>query len=153
MIIIVLMSVSIVHGQLKERNKFDIRSEILRPLNNPMSGLGFIDMSKFNMDQSFSMSFFSSGENSISQALYLNTINYQFSDPLSISLQWGIRNYPHNTYAGTNQIFQNGLFFSGAEINYRPSDKFQMRLQVSQQPYNRYHSPYRSWYESFDVEE
>ena len=148
-LMLILIAVDITYGQLKDNNQFDIRSELLRPLNDPMRGLGFIDMSKFNMDHSVSMSFLSSGGNSLSQAMYLNTISYQFSDPLSVSLQWGIRSFPHNTFAGTNnQLFQNGLFFSGAEIEYKPSDTLHMKFEVSQRPYYNYYSRYRPWYDS-----
>jgi len=150
-VIIIFLLANISYGQLKDQNSFDIRKELLNPLNNSIQGLGFLDMSKLNMDHSFSMSVFSAGGGSLSQALYLNTMSYQISDPLSVAVQWGIRNVPHNSF-GNNQIFQNGLFFSGAQIEYKPSDNFHMKFEVSRQPY-QYYSRYRPWYDTFRNED
>ena len=70
---------SIVFGQLKRQdNPIQINKEIRRPVINNISGLGFFDPAKFNMSHSFSMSYFTAGNNSLSRGVYLNTLSYHF---------------------------------------------------------------------------
>lgn len=142
-------------GQLKSQDKpVEISQEILRPSQNSFMGLSIFDPSKFSMTHSFSMSFFSVGGKGLSQGLYLNTMTYQIANPLMLRLQWGIQNYAYNSLAKNNPLFQNGLFLSGAELQYKPSDKLEMRIQFSSMPnymYNSYwydnsYRPYRNWF-------
>ncbi|MDZ7330445.1 MAG: hypothetical protein ONB31_00530 [candidate division KSB1 bacterium] len=127
-----------------------ISQELVRPQSNPFMGLSLLDPSKLHMSHSFSMSFFSMDGKGVSQGLYLNTLTYQIANPLLFRLQWGIQSYPYNTLSKNHPAFQSGLFLSGAELLYKPSDKFEMKFQINQTPYyNRYGSgwyrnPYRS---------
>lgn len=146
LVFIILLLPALASAQLKKQSEpLDLKQELLRPLNENNIGLGLIDFSKLSMSHSVSMSYFSMGGQSLSQSMYLNTMNYQVSDPLSVQLQWGVRNFPHNTFGNNAPALQNGFFISGAEINYKPSDKFQMKLQYSSQPsryyYNNYSNP------------
>ena len=122
-----------VMGQLKSQDKpVEISEEIIRPSQNSFMGLSIFDPSKFNMTHSLSMSFFSVGGKGVSQQLYLNTMTYQIANPL----------------------FQNGFFLSGAELQYKPSDKLEMRVQFSSMPnymynnywYNNSYRPYQNWF-------
>jgi hypothetical protein len=102
------------------------------------------------MSHSFSLSYFSFGGQSISQSMYLNTLNYQISDPLSLSVQWGIRAFPHNTLGNNSTLLNGGLFFSGAELNYRPTDNLFIKFEVNRMPYyNSYRYPYRPYQSNF----
>ncbi len=158
MLIIALVP-CLVLGQLKRQDKpVQIKQEIVRPYQNPYFGLSIFDPSKFSMSHSFSMSFFSVGGKGVSQGLYLNTMSYQIANPLLLRVQWGIQNYPYNSLAKNHPAFQNGFFLSGAELQYKPSDKFEMRLQVNSMPnymYNGYwyQNPYRSSWNSFGDED
>lgn len=142
-------------GQLKSQDKpVQIKTEIIQPNQNSFMGLSIFNPSKFSMSHSFSMSFFSVGGKGVSQGLYLNTLSYQIANPLLLRVQWGIQNYPYNSLAKNNPAFQSGFFLSGAELQYKPSDKFEMRLQVNNMPnymYNNYwyensYRPYRNWF-------
>lgn len=144
MLIFIIFNVAL--GQLKDQNKpVNIKNEIIKPGLNYWSIFGLIDPSRISMSHSYSMSFFSMGGKGLSQSLYLNTLKYQIADPLSLKVQWGIRNYPYNSFAKDSPLFNSGLFFSGAELNYRPSDNLFLKLQYNAQPlYNYYYGyPYR----------
>ncbi|MBD3290566.1 hypothetical protein GF337_17305 [candidate division KSB1 bacterium] len=140
-------------GQLKRQNEaIDIKSAIIEPLSNSISGIGLIDPSKLSMSHSFSMSYFSFGGNSLSQSMYLNTIRYQIADPLTFRIQWGIQNFPHNnTMMANHPAFKGGPFISGAELDYRPTDNIQVKFQYSRMPgyYDRYRNPYYSPFNNF----
>lgn len=140
-------------GQLKNQDKpVAIQQELVRPQGNEFFGLGWLDPSRFTMSHSISMSYFSVGDGSVSQSLYLNTMTYQIASPLMLRVQWGIQNFPHNSLAKNNPMFQGGFFLSNAELKYKPSDKFEMKLQFQQAPYSmvnpyrydRFYSPFRS---------
>ncbi|MBN1481503.1 hypothetical protein EH223_03985 [candidate division KSB1 bacterium] len=97
-------------------------------------GIIGIDMSRFSMSHSYSMSYMSVGGRGFTQGLYLNTMSYQFSIPLTVSLQLGMA---HNPFQGnqTASILQNGFFLSGAQIRYKPSAKTTIQLDFRQMPY------------------
>jgi len=145
-VIIVLIIPYLVFGQLKSQDKpVRIKQEIVQPIQDKFLGLSIFDPSKFSMSHSISMSYFTLGGKGISQSLYLNTMSYQIASPLLLRVQWGIQNFPYNTLAKNNPVFESGLFLSGAELQYKPSDKLEMRLQFNRMPnymYNRY------WYDN-----
>lgn len=144
-IIIVLITALIpysVIAQLKSQDKpVQIKHEITQPIKDQLLGLSIFDPSRFNMSHSFAMSYFSLGGRGISQSLYLNTMSYQIASPLLLRVQWGIQNFPYNSLAKDHPAFQSGFFLSGAELQYKPNDKFQMRLQLNNMP-NYMYNPY-----------
>lgn len=132
-------------GQLKEQTKPPSFSQLLtQGLSAPrgLAGLLGLNPNRFTMQQSYSLSYLSAGGNGYSQGLYLNTMSYQVSDPLSVSLQWGMMNQPLGTL-GVSPLYQSGFFFSGANVEYKPSDKFSVGLQINSYPASNYYSPYR----------
>ncbi len=141
LVILAMLIPCLVSAQLKSQDKpVQIKKELLQPADSYL-GFTLLDPSRLTMRHSVSMSYFSMGGRGLSQALYLNTMCYQFSNPLSLSVQWGIQNFPYNSFSKDNPLFQNGFFLSGAELKYQPSDKFEMRLQYSNMPgvYNHYY--------------
>ena len=156
--LIVTLAPYTVSGQLKSQDKpVQIKQEIVRPYQDQYVGLSIFDPSKFSMSHSFSMSFFSVGGKGVSQGLYLNTLSYQIANPLLLRVQWGIQNYPYNSLAKNHPAFQSGFFLSGAELQYKPSDKFEMKVQFNSMPnymYNGYwyQNPYRSYRSPFGDE-
>lgn len=149
-----------VFGQLRDQDKpVPISQELIRPQDGGLFGLGILDPSRFNMSHSISMSYFSLGDAGVSQSLYLNTMTYQIASPLLLKLQWGIQSFPHNSFAKDHPAFKGGFFLSNAELKYKPSDKFEMKLQFNQSPYYmnnryRYGNPFSSYRSSlWDDEE
>ncbi len=124
---------------------------IKEALSSPASGLvlGFLDPEKFSMNHSFSASFVTFGGNSMMVNSYVNTINYQFSAPLSLRLNLGLMNTPYSSF-NTQPGLSNALdlnstrLFGGAELMYRPSENTAVTLGVDVRPgYNYYYQPYR----------
>ena len=94
---------------------------------NIISLLG-LDAQKFSMNHSFSLGFSSLGGGS---ALYLNTMQYRFSNPLTLFLQVGIQ----SRSLGGRSMYgsQRGqMFVSGAGLSYKPSDNFGLYFESSQ---------------------
>lgn len=147
----------LIFAQYRRQEKpVSISQELIRPNPNSFMGLSILDPSKLHMSHSFSMSFFSVDGKGVSQGLYLNSLSYQIANPLLVRLQWGIQSYPHNTLAKNHPAFQSGLFLSGAELQYKPSEKFEMRFQINRTPYYNhygngwYRNPYRSSWDLFE---
>ncbi len=133
----------LVFAQLKSQDKpVQIKNEITQPIKDQFFGLSIFDPAKFSMSHSFAMSYFSLGGKGISQGLYLNTMTYQIASPLLLRVQWGIQNFPYNSLAKDHPAFQGGFFLSGAELQYKPNDKFEMRLQLNNMPGYMYNSYY-----------
>ena len=144
-LLLILLPV-LVSAQLKSQEKGLDISKILRYGINPVgifSG-SFLNPDKFHMSQSYSYSMSTFGGNSMGQAMYLNTMSYQFSDPLSFTLQWGYtmnQSLGENKALGFNQNlpFNNGLFISGAQLKYKLSQNSEFKIEFSRVPYNSYY--------------
>ena len=131
-------------AQLKQDTRTDVASALVRPDGiQGIVGLLGLDPNRFSMNHSYSLSFGSFGGQSISQGLYLNTMKYQFSDPLKMYVQIGFQHQPLGSL-GRNSLSQNQIFLSGAGVEYKPSDKFRLQFEFGQQPNSRY-SPYRRY--------
>ena len=122
-------------------------------LKNDQRSFGILglDMSRFSMSHSYSMSYMSAGGQGFTQGLYLNTMSYQFTIPLTVSLQLGMA---HNPFQGNNtaSILQNGFFVSGAQAEYKPTENTTIKLEFHQMPYQNYPGYYLSrpgldWFE------
>ncbi len=142
--IVILLPIMASSQLKKQSNPIDIRSGILQADNGKI--LGIIDPSKIQMSHSYSLSYQSMGDMSLGRSLYLNTLSYKLSDPLSMKVQWGIQNFPYNSLGNNHPAFQNGFVFSGMELKYKPSDKFMLKFQYSALPQNGYYySPYNRY--------
>lgn len=133
---------AVAQGQLKEQTakKFDF-AKILTAPARPQGLFGMLGLSpdRFSMQQSYSLSFVNFGGQSYSQGLYLNTMQYQVSDPLRVSVQWGLLNQPFGSF-GAQPLTSNRLFLSSAGVYYQPSRNFSFEVQYQALPY-RYFVP------------
>ncbi len=124
-------------GQLKENAEPQHFSKILTTdPQAPSKGLaGWLGLNpaRFSMSQSYSLSYLSYGGRGFSQGIYLNTMQYQLADPLSVRVQWGMAHQPFAS-AGLQGIYGNGLFFSGANVEYKPSEKLRIGLSIDSYP-------------------
>lgn len=142
---ILLLTVSSAsHAQLKKDTNVKM-SQALTHSNKLQSLVGLLglDPTKFSMSHSYSMMFSSVGGHSFSQGLYLNTMKYQFSDPLSMFVQVGFSHQPFGNLGNDNLQTRNQLFLSGAGLEYKPSENFKLQFQFSQTPGSLYPSRYR----------
>ena len=124
--------------------------------SNYVSGLtiskpaGFLDAllksDKFSMSQSYSLSYYSAGKYSGSMGLYLNTLKYQFSDPLMMQVSVG---YLHQPFGGVNGLNKNPLqgevFLESAMFQYKPTENMSITVDYRQIPRSAV-SPYSYYY-------
>lgn len=129
-------------AQLRQDTQVNMAKALTQPTKiQSIVGLLGLDPAKFSMKQSYTLSFASIGGHSISQGLYLNTIGYQLSDPLSMYVRLGFIHQPFGKLTGDFQT-GNQLFISGAGFEYNPSKNLKLQFEYSKTPgYNNY-SPY-----------
>ncbi|MFH2054811.1 MAG: hypothetical protein ABIJ61_02520, partial [bacterium] len=113
------------------------------------SPFSLFDMSRLHMQQSYSLSFFSSGGQSESIAMYLNQIDYDLTKTLRFSMGIAWLHQPQATLGFSEQTISNRLLPSFS-LDWRPSDKFHLRVDYrTLSPYyggyyyrDRYYQPY-----------
>lgn len=131
----------LIFGQMKQDTKVNMSKALTQPTKiQSIVGLLGLDPNRFSMSHSYSLSVGSFGGNSYNQGLYLNTMRYQISNPLSAFVQLG---FSHQPFRQQNSQFgqQDQFFVSGAGLKYKPSENFQVQFEFSQRP-NSYYSPY-----------
>ena len=117
--------------------KADRQSSIFKPsdLVQRPAGIfeGLIDPSRFQMTQSYSISFLTFGSQAFNQGLYLNTLSYRISDPLLARVQIG---YMHQPFGGRSLSgSSNGsLFVRSASLEYNPSDRTRIFFDYESMP-------------------
>jgi hypothetical protein len=135
-------------GQLKRDSEKPNISNTLKTGAMQNSLMGFLDPSKFHMSHSFSVSYASMSGAGVVMNTYLNTINYKFSDQLSIRTKLGIMGSPYNTLP--NQPYMNDLqFFGGAEVVYHPSESSSLMLRIESVPANYFYHQGLNRYNSY----
>lgn len=121
-------------SQVKKQDNVNVAKALTTPgqTQGIFSFLG-LDPNRFSMHHSYTLSFGSIGGHGVSQGLYLNTMTYQLSDPITMYLQVGLLNQPFGGLNG-NDGLNNELFISGAGFEYKPSKNFQVQFEYSQTP-------------------
>lgn len=128
---------------------------------NSLKGLrqtrGFLDHllnpDNFNMSHSYTISCFNLGGNTLSQGLYLNTLNYKLADPIMMQVRFGYLHHPFGMGGFDSKNSSNSKFFiQRAMFKYQPSKNFSLTIDYQQIPgtmispygyYNRYrHNDY-----------
>ncbi len=151
-LVFILMIPSFLEAQLKDD------SYEYTPLKGLQKTRGFLDHlikpENFSMSQSYTLSFFNIGGSSISQGLYLNTMNYKVSDPLMMQVRFGYFHHPFGTGGFySNQESNNQFFIQRAMLNYKPSKNISFTIDFQQIPqtmispygyYSRYGSRYNN---------
>ena len=95
------------------------------------------------MSHSYSLSYVSFGKQGSTQGLYLNTMNYRFSDPLLMQVRIG---YLHQPFGGPGHLnaIDNNLFLQRAMLQYRPSTNFSITVDYQVLPSPMVY-PYHYW--------
>ena len=104
-------------------------------------GLLGLDPNKFSMSHSYTLSFASVGGHAINQGLYLNTMTYRLSNPLTMYLQVGLQHQLSGSQPEGSNLARNQLFISRAGFEYKPSENMKLQFEFSQTP-SSYYSPY-----------
>jgi hypothetical protein len=103
---------------------------------------GLLDPTRMHMSNSLSMGYVSGNGVSASRGLYMNTLDYQISRPLSVTTHLGYQFQPRGP-AEMNPANNGSQFVGGADLNWRPTNNsvFRLSLYRNMAPQN-YYSPY-----------
>ena len=97
-------------------------------------------MSRLSMNQSFSMSYLSSGRGSQLSNLYRNSLSYRITDNLEMSLDLAYRFTPNQFNSLTplqNSNNNQGMFLPSFGMKYQPNKSFLIEFQYNQvDPYS-----------------
>jgi hypothetical protein len=99
---------------------------------------GWFDPSRFNMRQSYAISYSSMGGKGISIGEYTNSMMYQISAPLSVQFDVSLTHVPFSSYGDKFSQGLSGLRLSRAQIDYRPSENTLFQVQFRQIPAGAY---------------
>jgi len=95
----------------------------------------------FRMSHSYEASFSSFGGEASSMGMYTNTMMMQFNSDWAARVDVSVA-HPFTQTGGAFGQQDTQVFLRNAEVAYKPSDNFQVRMQVQQSPHGRYMSPY-----------
>ncbi len=120
-----------------------------------IQGISLFDPSRMTFSHSLSSSYMASGSNGVMQNLFMETIGYRISDPLSLTVNMGYLNQPYSTFQQSPGFQSSGAFIGSAALTWRPRQNMFLHLEVGNIPtYGGYGSnpfgPYRSRYSQFD---
>jgi len=147
-IVLCILVLSIVMPGLVKAQTENTQTNLFKPsetFERPKGFLSYlIDPSKFSMSHSYSISYFSAGDQKFSQGLYLNTMNYRISDPLLMQVRVG---YLHQPFGGPGLMKENGgkVFVQRAMLQYKPSDNMWFRIDYQVMPYSMSYPYYYRW--------
>ena len=93
----------------------------------------FLNSGNFKMSHSYSVSFMSIGGHSFNQGLYLNTMDFRFSDPLTAQVRVG---FMHQPFGGQGLMGNKSgkLFLQRAMLKYKPSENTVFSVEFQQYP-------------------
>lgn len=97
------------------------------------SSFSLLDPSRLHMSQSYSFIYSSSRAGSINLGMYLNSIEYQISDPLQIRFDIAYLHSPGNLVSGNGSL-QDGQILPGLSLRWRPSKNFLFQFDYHEAP-------------------
>ena len=112
------------------------------------SSFSLLDPDRFHMSHSYSLSYFSSRAGSQTLGMYLNSIEYQVSDPLKIRLDIGYLHQPGGLFRSSSGSLKNGQILPSISINWKPAKNVFFQFNYRQTPvlfqdnYYQYEHPY-----------
>jgi hypothetical protein len=125
------------------------KSVAFKPSEGFQKTRGFLDQlfdsNKLSISHSYSLSYYTAGGKGYNQGLYLNTINYQFSDPLLMQVRFG---YLHQPFGGSNMISKetnNKFFVQRAMLQYQPFKNTTLVIDYQTYPSPLMNPYYRTW--------
>ena len=151
LIAVVFLLPAVGNAQLKTNRPGISFHKLLTYGTNPVGIVSgaLLNPQKFNMHQSYSFMVSSFNGHTINQAMYLNTMQYKISEPLTLSLQWGyLMNQPFSKLNSfqPNLPLQSGFFLSNAKLEYKLGKHSKLQMEFNSYP-GGYYSPfqYEDW--------
>jgi hypothetical protein len=113
-------------------------------VSQSLAGLIGLDPSRLHISHSYQLSYMSIG-GGLTQGMYLNTLSYQFSVPLTLSLQWGIAYQPLQS-VNAAPFLANGPFISAAQLRYQAKNNLSIELNFQNDPNPYFYNPFYNRY-------
>ncbi len=107
--------------------------------------LGFIDLSRLDMQQSYSVSFSSAGGQSGAMGLYTNRLSYMISPKMQLIADIAYMHQPFQSIGNSGIPFNldSGKFFYGGELRYKPTENSLFTIRLDNMPRSHYYrNPY-----------
>lgn len=144
LVAIVLASINC-FSQFKDKNIFkpSIQEGMINN-NTPSLMLGFINPENFSMSHSYSMSYTTSGNNGLALGVYTNTLRYKFAENFNMQVDASLVHSPYSSFGKNYQNQINGIYLSGAQLNYQPWKDVNISLQYRNIPGGFYNDFYGS---------
>jgi hypothetical protein len=98
------------------------------------SSLSLLDPSRLHMSHSYSLMYTSSRAGSYSLGMYLNSIEYQVSDPLKIRIDVAYLHQPGALIGARNNSVIDGRILPGISINWQPTKNMFFHIGYRQVP-------------------
>jgi hypothetical protein len=123
-------------------------STSINPLGSQSNAQSFslLNPSRFKLYQSYSFSYFSGGGTNSSLGIYTTTLNYQISNPLSLTLSLNYLHQPLSVVGRNNGGIKNAVL-PNFQLNYRPNSSFSFMINVVTCPSPNDWGNYYPWYE------
>jgi len=119
------------------------------PLNNNIpskSAFSLFDPGRFHMTNSFSLMYSSSNGQSQSLGMYLNSIEYQVSDPLKIRFDLGYVQNTGSLFSSNTRNQNNGRILPGVSISWKPAKNLFFQFNYREVPVYYNGGLYDSYY-------
>ncbi len=144
LLVLMLVFSSISYAQFKNQlsDGSNVESSLFKSDDNGGSLFGFFNPANFSMRQSISMNYMTFGGQSMSLAMYTNSMSYRISKPLTLTADVSLMNSPFSTLGNSFSKSINGIYLTRAELNYHPTSSFSIDVQFNQNPLYRYYNPY-----------
>jgi hypothetical protein len=141
----ILLVVSWVSAQAQTSDTY-LRDKDLLGANSNTKSFSLLDPSRLKLSQSYSFSYFSSGKTNGSYGVYSTTLQYQVSNPLSLTLSLNYLHQPLSVFQKDNLGIKSAVL-PNFQLSYRPSNSFSFMLNVVTYPSAYYWGNENPWWE------
>jgi len=144
-ILLVIFAVASINcfSQFKDKNIFkpSIQEGMINN-NTPSLLIGFINPENFSMSHSYSMSYTAGGNYGLALGVYTNTMRYKLADNFNMQVDASLVHSPYSSFGKNYQNQINGIYLSGAQVNYQPWKDVNISLQYRNIPGGFYNDFY-----------
>jgi hypothetical protein len=120
-------------SQTQTSGESQTEGNLLRVKSNAKS-FSLLDPSKFRMSNSYTFSYFSSGQTSGSFGVYTNVMEYQVSKPLTLTLSLNYLHQPLSVFHNDDLRIKDAIL-PNFQLSYRPNNSFSFIINVQTFPY------------------
>ena len=141
-LILLLFSSAFSQTQTPAKNQFN---QDALGIKSSAKNFSLLDPSKFRMSNSYTFSYFSSGQTSGSFGVLTNVMEYQVSKPLTLTFTLNYLHQPLSVFHKNDLRIKDALL-PNFQLIYRPNNNFSFIINVLTLPSSYYPERYNSWF-------